>query len=234
MRRRDPDARQRQLLKNFFAAWDKSGSQIEAAQQAFGDLKHFGQVIEGYSRQTMFRAALFKNGQQAADKTYSVRTLPPGEVLALRGDCAAHRNKLEQARPLVEQAVQAEPGLAISHEVLGYYLYRKEDQISADKEMKKAMELGSTSFVPPYYSGMMLLRGGLGSAATRDVRFSETCAGDCGRRVENEVIGRLDFKFSAGVRTGGNRNFSVRISSAKGEGCCCRRGGSGKQSDHGD
>ncbi|HEY4816133.1 MAG TPA: DUF1570 domain-containing protein [Candidatus Acidoferrum sp.] len=159
----DPDARQRQLLKNFFAVWDKNGSQIEAAQQAFGDLKHFGQVIEGYSRQTMFRAALFKNGQQAADKTYSVRTLPPGEVLALRGDCAAHRNKLEQARPLVEQAVQAEPGLAISHEALGYYLYRKEDQIGADKEMKKAMELGSTGFVPPYYRGMMLLRGGLGS-----------------------------------------------------------------------
>jgi tetratricopeptide (TPR) repeat protein len=159
----DPDARQRQLLKNFFAAWDKSGSQIEAAQQAFGDLKHFGQVIEGYSRQTMFRAALFKNGQQAADKTYSVRNLPPGEVLALRGDCATHRNKFEQARPLVEQAVQLEPNLAVSHEALGYYLYRKEDQSGADKELKKAMELGSTSFVAPYYRGMLLLRGGLGS-----------------------------------------------------------------------
>jgi tetratricopeptide (TPR) repeat protein len=159
----DPDARQRQLLKNFLAAWDKNGSQIEAAQQAFGDLKHFGQIIAGYSRQTMFHAALFKNGQQAADKTYSVRSLPPGEVLALRGDCAAHRNRLEQAGPLLEQGVQAEPNLAISHEALGYYLYRKEDQSGADKELKKAMELGSTSFVSPYYRGMMLLRGGLGS-----------------------------------------------------------------------
>jgi len=157
----DPEAQRRQLLKNFVAAWDKSGSQIEAARQAFGDLKRFGQVIEGYSRQTRFRVALFKNAQQAADKTYSVRSLPPGEVLALRGDCAAHRNRLEQAQPLVEQAVQAQPNLAISHEALGYYLYRKEDQSGADKEMKKAMELGSTSFVAPYYHGMLLLRGGL-------------------------------------------------------------------------
>src|SRR5258708_19306882 len=46
---------------------------------------------------------------------------------------------------------------------MGYYKYRKEDGSSADMEMKKAMELGSTSFVAPYYHGMLLLRGGLGS-----------------------------------------------------------------------
>jgi Flp pilus assembly protein TadD len=66
-----------------------------------------------------------------------------------------------QARPLVEQAVQAEPNQAISHEALGYYLYRKEDKSGADREMKKAMELGSTSFVAPYYHGLLVLRGGL-------------------------------------------------------------------------
>src|SRR6266481_42904 len=47
----DPEARQRQLMKNFIAAWDRSGNQIEAAQQAFGDLRKFGEVIEAYSRQ---------------------------------------------------------------------------------------------------------------------------------------------------------------------------------------
>ena len=157
----DPDAHEQQLLRNFFAAWDKSRSQIEAARQAFGDLKRFGQIIEAYSRQRMFRVALFKNGQQAADKTYAARSLPAGEILALRGDCASHRKMFEQAKPLVEQAVQTEPNLAIGHEALGYYLYRKEDESGADREMKKAMELGSTSFVAPYYHGLLVLRGGL-------------------------------------------------------------------------
>ena len=160
----DPEARERGLLKNFVAAWNKGGTQIEAAQQAFGDLKHFGQVIEGYSRQRSFRVGVFKNGQQAADKTYAVRNLSGGEVLALRGDCATHRKMMEQARPLVEQAVQAESSLAIAHEALGYYLYRKQERSGADKEMRKAMELGSTSFVPPYYHGMLLLQEGLGSS----------------------------------------------------------------------
>jgi tetratricopeptide (TPR) repeat protein len=156
----DPEAQHRQLLKNFFAAWDKSGNQIEAAQQAFGDLGHFGQVIEAYSRQARFRFVSYKNGQQAADKSYSVRGLTAGEVLALRGDCATHRKLMEQARPLVEQAVQAEPNLAIGHEALGYYLYRKADNDGADREMKKAMELDSTIFAAPYYHGMLVLKGG--------------------------------------------------------------------------
>jgi len=157
----DPEAQRRQLLKNFLATWDKSGNQIEAAQQTFGDLKHFGQIIEAYSRQRTFMMGLFKNGLQAADKSYTVRSLPTGEVLALRGDSATHRNKLELAKPLVEQAEQAEPNLPLSHEALGYYLYRKGDQSGADAEMKKAMELGSTSFVAPYYHGMLLVQGGL-------------------------------------------------------------------------
>jgi tetratricopeptide (TPR) repeat protein len=160
----DPEAQQRHLMKNFLTTWDKSGNQIEAAQQVFGDLKHFGQMIEGYSRQASFRVGLLKNGQQAADKSYAVRSLPAGEVLALRGDCATHRNKLELAKPLVEQAVEAEPNLPLSHEALGYYLYRKGDQSGADREMKKAMELGSTSFVAPYYHGMLLVHGGLAGA----------------------------------------------------------------------
>jgi Flp pilus assembly protein TadD len=159
----DPEAQQRQLLKNFLTTWDKSGSQIEAAQQVFGDLKRFGQVIEGYARQTRFLVGVIKNAQQVADKSYTVRSLPPGEVLALRGDCAAHRNQLEQAKPLLEQAVQLAPNLAMTHEAMGYYKYRKEDPSGADAEMKKAMELGSASFVAPYYHGMLLLRGGLGA-----------------------------------------------------------------------
>ena len=157
----DPEALQRELLKNFLTTWDKGGNQIEAAQQTFGDLRHFGRMIEGYSRQSTFRVGLLKNGQQAADKSYAVRSLPAGEVIALRGDCATHRNKLELAKPLVEQAVEVEPNLPLSHEALGYYLYRKGDESGADKEMKKAMELGSASFVAPYYHGMLLVHGGL-------------------------------------------------------------------------
>jgi Flp pilus assembly protein TadD len=160
----DPEAQKQQLLKNFLVDWDQSGSQIEAAKEAFGDLRAFGKVIEGYSRQRSFRVALYKSKEQAADKDYAVRSLTPGEVLALRGDCAAHRNKFDLAQPLLERAVRDEPNLAFGHEAIGFYLYRKEERVAADKEMKAAIELGSTSFVPLYYHGLLLLRGGLGGS----------------------------------------------------------------------
>jgi Flp pilus assembly protein TadD len=156
----DSEAQQRQLLKNFLNAWDKGANQLEAAQQAFGDLQRFGKVIEGYSRQTLFHVALVKNTQQAAEKDYTARGLTAGEVLSLRGDCASHRNQLNQAQPLLEQALQLEPALALAHEAMGYYKYRKDENGGADQEMLKAMELGSRSFVAPYYHGMLLLREG--------------------------------------------------------------------------
>lgn len=159
----DPEAQKQQLLKHFLVAWNNGVTQIEAAQQAFGDLKRFGQVIEGYSRQGRFMVGLIKNGQEAAEKTYAARSLLAGEVLTLRGDAATHRQMTEQARPLLEQALLAEPNLAMAHEAMGFYLYRKEDHSGADKEMKKAMELGSKSFVPPYYHGMALLQAGFNS-----------------------------------------------------------------------
>ena len=156
----DTEAQQRQLLKNFLSAWDKGASQLEAAQQAFGDLNRFGKVIEAYSRQTTFHVALVKNSQQASEKDYAARALTVGEVLALRGDCASHRNQLVQAQPLLDQAVQLEPGLAIAHEAMGYYRYRKAEDSAARQEMEKVMELGSLSFIAPYYRGMLLLREG--------------------------------------------------------------------------
>lgn len=161
----DPEAQKQELLKKFVAAWEQGGTQIEAAQKAFGDLKQFGRVIEGYARQSALNIAVFKNGQQSAEKTYPARSLSAGEVLALRGDAATHRDMLEQAGPLVEQAVKLEPNLAISHEALGYYFYRKGESSRADLEMKKAMELGSSSFVAPYYHGQLMLNGGLAETA---------------------------------------------------------------------
>src|SRR5438046_8331567 len=47
----DKEARQNQLLKNFLETWQKSGSQVQAAQTAFGDLKRFGQRIEARSEE---------------------------------------------------------------------------------------------------------------------------------------------------------------------------------------
>lgn len=154
----DPEARRQQLLGKFFAAWNKSGDAVEAAREAFGDLTSFGETIKRYVQQPNLRVGVALPAQEAAASPYAVRGLSPGEVLAVRGDFFVHRKKMEQARPLLEKAVEAEPNLAATHEALGFFDYRDDDFVAADDEMTKAIELGSTSFLPYYCHGLLLLR----------------------------------------------------------------------------
>jgi len=156
----DKDARQQQLLKNFLNEWQKSGSQVQAAQTAFGDLKQFGKRIEAYARQQSFMVGLVKSGKEATDKSYSVRNVSPAEALALRGDFFTHHNRLEQAKPVLEEAAKDEPNLAFAHEALCYYHYRQHELSEADEEIQQALKLGATDFAPQYLHGMLLLQQG--------------------------------------------------------------------------
>src|SRR5260370_27652732 len=105
------EARRKELMKNFFTAWGKSGNQLDAARETFGDMKQFGRRIESYARQGNFRIGVVKAGQQAADKSYTVRSVAPGEAIAVRGDFLTHHNRLDQARPVLEEALRTEPNL---------------------------------------------------------------------------------------------------------------------------
>jgi tetratricopeptide (TPR) repeat protein len=155
----DEEARRKELMKNFFTTWGKSGNQLDAAREAFGDLKQFGRRIESYSRQGSFRIGVVKAGQQAADKSYTVRSVAPGEAIAVRGDFLTHHNRIEQARPVLEEAFKDEPNLPFVHEALGYYHYRRHEIQEADKEMLEAIKLGATGFAPQYFHGFLLLQG---------------------------------------------------------------------------
>lgn len=152
----DNEARQGQLLKNFLDTFNKSGDQVAAATQTFGDLKKFAQKIEAYARQTTFRISVIKVGKDAADKNCSVRNLSAGEVLALRADFFAHHNRVEQAKPILEEALKSEPNLAMAHEAMGYYHYRRQEAEQADEEMLAAIQLGATGFGPLYFHGSLL------------------------------------------------------------------------------
>ncbi len=138
----NPEARQRQLMKNFFAAYEKSGDQVDAARESFGDLKQFGRRIEAYARQSSFQIGLVKVAPEAANKNLPTRSLSSAEALALRGDFFAHHNRLDQAKTTLEEAVKTEPNLAFAHQALGYYHYRRQG-------LEKAIKI-NPQFAPAY------------------------------------------------------------------------------------
>jgi Tfp pilus assembly protein PilF len=174
----DKEARDNHLLTNFLAAWQKSGSQVHAAQEAFGDLQLFGRRIESYARQTRFMIVVVKTGQEDASKNYTLRTVSTGEALALRGDFFTHHNDPDRAHPVLQQALQAEPSLPFAHEAMGYYDYRQRENGEADTEMIQAIKLGSTGFAPQYFHGFFLVR---------EERLDEKMADEARQSLERAV-----------------------------------------------
>src|SRR5579859_6579404 len=156
----DQNARQQKLMNKFVDAYAKSGDQIEAARETFGDLKKFGQLIETYARQGNFYNGVLKPPTDAMDKNYSARALSAGEVLALKGDFFVHGNRTQEAKAILDEALKQEPKLALAHEALGMCDYHLQDFGAADREMQRAMELGSNNFLPYYMHGFLELRGG--------------------------------------------------------------------------
>ena len=154
----DPDTRKQQLLTQFLQAWSKSGNQVEAARQTFGDLKRFGQRIEAYARQQQFYMASQKSSIQADEKSYESRSLPLAESLARRGDFHLHMQRLVEARTLLDQATEEDANLALAHESLGTYYFRQHDLDNAAKELRRATELNSKSFLTYYYSAILNLQ----------------------------------------------------------------------------
>jgi tetratricopeptide (TPR) repeat protein len=154
----DPEARREQLLNKYLAAWQKSGDQIAAGEEAFGDLGQFGEKIKAYVRNTDWRGGITLPPQQEAGGTAAVRKLSEGEVLALRGDFLMHRESLDAAEPLVEQAVKLDAKSPDTHGALGYFEFRSGNYEDAQEEFAKAISLGSRDFMTFYCAGVMRLR----------------------------------------------------------------------------
>lgn len=154
----DPEARKQQLLAHFLQAWEKSGNQVEAAKQSFGDLTKFGKQMEAYARQGSFYLANIKSPVQSDEKSYTSRTLPSAESLALRGDFYLYTNRKAEALETLKAAVAEDPKLAAAHESLGTYYFREQDMDDAAKELERATELDSKSFLTYYNSAVLNLR----------------------------------------------------------------------------
>jgi len=154
----DPEARREQLLNKYLAAWQKSGDQVAAGEEAFGDLGQFGEKIKAYMKNTDWRGGITLASQQDAAGSFTERKLSEGEVLALRGDFLMHREALDAAEPLVEEAVKLDAKSPDTHGALGYFEFRSGNYEDAEEELAKAASLGSRDFMTFYCAGVMRLR----------------------------------------------------------------------------
>ena len=164
----DPEARRADLFTKYLAAWDAGADSVAAGRSALGDLNMLEVAVKKYVGQANWRPGVALPGLAASGETlWKARTMAPAEVLALRGDYFTHRRMVNEARPLLEEAVKSGPEIAATHEALGFYYFRDGEFAEAQGEMKRAIALGSSDFAAYFVLGSLELRSA--SATTDDV-----------------------------------------------------------------
>ena len=161
----DPEARRGDLFKKYLAAWDSGADAVAAARTALGDLNTFEQAVKKYVGQANWRPGVALPGLAGLEEaSWKTRAMAPAEVLALRGDYFAHRRMVNEARPLLEEAVKSGPEIAGTHEALGYCYFRDGEFAEAQEEMQRTIALGTDDFVPYFVLGSLQLQNALATA----------------------------------------------------------------------
>jgi tetratricopeptide (TPR) repeat protein len=163
----DADARKRQLFSKFLSAWESSGDQVQAAQIAFGDLKSFSKAMDSYSRQSLFYVGRLKTSIHGDPKSYSSRELPPAELAARRAFLYVHTQRFSEARASVEEALQADPKLALAYEARGLLAYAQQDFPAAETSFSRAIDLNSSSYFAYFFDAQARMRRGALAADDR-------------------------------------------------------------------
>ncbi|HEY2821562.1 MAG TPA: DUF1570 domain-containing protein [Candidatus Acidoferrum sp.] len=155
----DPEARRTDLFKKYLVAWDSGADAVSAGRTALGDLDAFEVAVKKYVGQANWKPGVVLPGLAGLQEaSWKMRTLAPAEVLAMRGDYFTHKRMMNEARPLLEDAVKTGPEIATTHEALGFFYFRNSDFADAQEQMQRAIALGADDFAPYFVLGSLELR----------------------------------------------------------------------------
>jgi tetratricopeptide (TPR) repeat protein len=129
----------------------------QAARRAFGDPAELGKALQNYIHQAAFYHLSSPPPALLDERDFPSREIPQAESLALRGDFLVTTNRLNDARPLLEEALRLDPNLAVVHEALGRLALRSGDQTQASAFFSRAVELDSGSYLAHYFAALSTL-----------------------------------------------------------------------------
>jgi tetratricopeptide (TPR) repeat protein len=169
-------ASHRPQLSKYLDLSSQGVSSVDAARQAFGDLKQFQDRISSYISSSAYYSLAMKNIPDIGDKNFPSRPVSAAEADAIRGDYEVYRHSDELANTWISQAEREDPKLALPHESLGMLNFFRGQREDALKEMSKAVELDPKNAMSRYYRAYLTFQPGnpdyLGDQVGADLRQS--------------------------------------------------------------
>jgi tetratricopeptide (TPR) repeat protein len=139
-------------LSEFLKLLQNDVPEQEAAKRALGNPKDLERNLDLYVRSMAFYHYQIPAQLSVNEGQYTVRTLSDAESLASRGEVLVHVNRLDDARKILEQALQLDRGSALANEGMGMLYTRLKDQEKAGKYFAAAAELNSKNYLANYYA----------------------------------------------------------------------------------
>ena len=164
------------MLTTYLDAISRGATPEEAAAKGFGDLKRLQSALETYIRSNSFY--ILKGGvpPEIPQSDLKVRELSDPGMDVYRGGFATIRGDGKDAVPILEQAVKADPKLALGYQYLGYAELQTGKRDEALADFSRAIELDPNNAITRFMRARLyVMSGGDQDKITTDLR-----RGDCG------------------------------------------------------
>jgi tetratricopeptide (TPR) repeat protein len=131
----------RPMLLAYLNAMANGATQEQAAAQSFGDLIKLQAALFAYIGNAGFDYIKAPPPPEIAAGDLQVRELSDAQVDAYRGGCAAVRGKSQDAIPILERAVKADPKSSLGYQYLGFAEFQDNKHAEALADFTRAIEL---------------------------------------------------------------------------------------------
>ncbi|MBZ5642350.1 MAG: tetratricopeptide repeat protein [Acidobacteriia bacterium] len=156
----DPQSISDKSLEKYLSLVEKGGDPGQSARQAFGDLSQLQSRLDAYVRQVKGQPTDATTAE-GSDPGGQVRTLSSAELDARIGDFWSNRGRNEDAEMKLEDALMADPSIALAEQSLGFLAVHRKNLDDADQHLAKALQLNPNDGLTLYGQGLAaMVRGG--------------------------------------------------------------------------
>jgi tetratricopeptide (TPR) repeat protein len=142
-------------LNEFLNGIENGASDLEAAESAFGDLETLQENLEKYIRMDSFYQYSIKTKISVREELFTERQLTRAESMALRGELLIYADRLEEARAMLEQALEGNPCSVVANHAMGSLYLSLRDKGQAQKYFSVAADLDSQSYLAQFFAAQM-------------------------------------------------------------------------------
>jgi len=145
-------------LTNYAKLVSNKASPVDAAAQAFGDLKVLEKNLGQYISRGSFYYLKMPGAIEVDDSAFQLQPITSPQADAIRADFLAYNQRTKDAFALLDRVLKDEPNNVGAHETMGYLAFRGGKLDDAEKWYEQAVKLDSQSFLAHYYFASIAMR----------------------------------------------------------------------------